>query len=330
MSLDFGDGVDKVTITILSNNTTDITLQTDPRFKGKVEQPGLSTIAAIAEHALSLGIEVNGMNILYDFGGLGFAILKNLQIFNMKPESFQKAVLSHGHLDHFGTLPKLLPMMGPGKEIIVDPDIYKQKIGFLGETGEYADINTLNENFRAYKKAKKIHEFPGLKKSTLESLTTQNQQKLIETQVPVQLTPGIWTSGEIELFDESELTSNLFLKIDKTTFERETFRDEIAIYIKVKDKGLVVLTGCGHAGIMNTIKNGQKISGIDDIYAVIGGFHLNWSTEEHIDKVVDYFNDIKPAVICGMHCTGFNFNAKLHTKMSENTTIGVVGTKFHL
>jgi 7,8-dihydropterin-6-yl-methyl-4-(beta-D-ribofuranosyl)aminobenzene 5'-phosphate synthase len=144
------------------------------------------------------------------------------------------------------------------------------------------------------------------------------------------LASGIWTSGEIELFDPSEVTSNLFLKIDKSTFETETFRDEIAIYIKVKGKGLVVLTGCGHTGIINTIKYGQKISGVDKIYAVIGGFHLNWSTEEQLNKVVDFFVELKPEIICGMHCTGFKFNAKLYAKMPENMTLGVVGTTFNL
>ncbi|NVM00776.1 MAG: MBL fold metallo-hydrolase [Candidatus Helarchaeota archaeon] len=330
MSLDFGNGVDSVKITVLSNNTTDLTLRTDARFKGKVIQPTISVVNAIAEHALAMSIEVNGTNILYDFGGMGLAILKNLEILNVKPENFQKAVLSHGHFDHFGTIFKLLPLMGPNKEIIVEPNIFKQKVVALGEAGEIIDINTLRENYRALKKAKKVRELPGLRKNLLEKLTLDNQQTLIETSEPIELAPGVWTSGEIELLDKSELTSNLFLKIDKTTFEEESFRDEIAIYIKVKNKGLIVLTGCGHTGMINTIKYGQKLSGVDKIYAVIGGFHLNWATEEQLDKVVNYFNELKPEIICGMHCTGFKFNVKLFSKMPDNATLGLVGTKFIL
>ncbi|MFX1449378.1 MAG: MBL fold metallo-hydrolase [Promethearchaeota archaeon] len=330
MSLNFGDGVEGVKITILSNNTTDLTYQTDPRFKGKVIQPTTAVVAAIAEHALAMSIEINGANILYDFGGMGFVILKNAEILKISLENFQKAVLSHGHFDHFGSIFKVLPLLGSGTEIIVDPDIYKQKVGFLGKAGETVDIDTLRENYRNFRKEGKVQELPGLKKQTLEKLVADNQQTLIETTKPVELAPGAWTSGKIELFDESELTSNLFLKIDKTTFEKETFRDEIAIYIKVKNKGLVVLTGCGHTGIINTIKHGQKLSGVQKIYAVIGGFHLNWATEEHLDNVVNHFNEMKPEILCGMHCTGFKFNSKLISKMPDNATLGLVGTKFIL
>ncbi|MFX0141429.1 MAG: MBL fold metallo-hydrolase [Candidatus Hodarchaeota archaeon] len=327
MSLDFGEGVDSVKITVLSNNTIDVTLPTDSRFKGKVIQPTISVVNAIAEHGLAMSIEVNGTNILYDFGGMGLAIIKNLEILKVNPKIFQKAVLSHGHFDHFGTIFKLLPLMGPAN-IIIDPNIYEQKIGVLGET--IVTIDVLKENYRDLKKTKKIRELPGLRKNLLEKFTTDNQQTLIETTQPIELAPGVWTSGEIELLDKSELTTNLFIKIDKTTFKEETFRDEIAIYIKVKDKGLVVLTGCGHNGIINTIKHGQKLSGVDKIYAVIGGFHLNWSTEKHLDKVVNYFKELKPEIICGMHCTGFRFNSKLIPKMPDNATLGLVGTKYIL
>jgi len=330
MVIDFGDGVEKVTITVLSSNTTDLTLPTDPRFKGKVEQPRKKTVAAIAEHGLAMSIELNGTNILYDFGGMGFALLKNLGIFQIDPKKFEKAVLSHGHFDHFGSLMKLLPMFGPKTELILSPEVYKQKIGYLNESGEVIDLQILRENYRAFKKEGKVRELPPLRKKLLEKAITENQQTLVETGSPVELAPGIWTSGEIELFDKNELTSNLFLKLDKTTFEDETFRDEIAIYIKVKDKGLVVLTGCGHTGIMNTIKHGQKISGVNRIYAVIGGFHLVWSAEDHITKVVNYMKEIQPEIVCGMHCTGFPFNVKLFAGLPNNATLGVVGTTFIL
>ena len=330
MSVDFGDGVENVKITVLTNNTTDLTFLTEPRFKGKVIQPMRKVVAAIAEHGLAMSVEVNGTNILYDFGGMGFAILKNLEILKVNPKNFQKAVLSHGHIDHFGTLMKVLPLLGPGKEIIVSPEIYKQKIVYASRSGEMVDVEILKEKYRAFKKEGKVYEMPGLKKKLLEKITVDNQQMLIETRTPVELASGVWTSGEIELFDETELTSNLFLKIDKMTFKKETFRDEIALYIKVKDKGLVVLTGCGHTGIINTIRYGQKLSGVKRIYAVIGGFHLIWASDDHLNRVANSFNDINPEIVCGMHCTGFNFNTKLFSLMHDNTTLGVVGTTFHL
>ena len=330
MSLDFGNGVDSVKIKILTTNSVDATLLTDPNMKGKVIQPMKEVIGAIAEHGLSMSIKINNKNILYDFGGLGFTVLKNLPIFQINPEIFDKCVLSHGHFDHFGSMFKLAPKLGENKEIIVSPDIYQQKIAYLATSGDQISLEELTKNFKTYKREGKAQQLPGIKKKLLDKMIEDNNLKLIETKIPIELGPGIWTSGEIELFDKSELSSNLFLKIDKTTFKEETFRDEIAIYIMVKDKGLIVLTGCGHTGIINIIKHGKKISGINKIYAVIGGFHLNWSTDEHIEKVVNYFKEIKPEIICGMHCTGFNFNKKMMTEMPKNTTLGVVGTEFHL
>lgn len=330
MSLDFGNGVEQVKITILSNNSIDATLRSDPQFQEKVMQPMMTTVAAVAEHGLVMNIEVNGTNFLYDFGGLGFAILKNLEVLKMNPQIFQKVVLSHAHFDHFGSFMKVLPLLGAGKEIIVSPDVYKQKVGYLTKLGETIDLSALNENYRTFKKENKLQELPALNKNLFTKSIMENGQTLIETRDPVELAPGVWTSGEIQLFDENELTPNIFLKVDKSTFENETFRDEIALYIKVKNKGLIILTGCGHTGIMNTIKHGQEISGVNKVYAVIGGFHLTWSSKEHLDEVINYFKELKPEIICGLHCTGFEFNAKLFSEMPENVTLGVVGTTFNL
>ncbi|MHA1264280.1 MAG: MBL fold metallo-hydrolase [Candidatus Helarchaeota archaeon] len=330
MSLDFGEGIENLRITILTTNTIDMTVQTDPKFRGKVKQPGKAVANAVAEHGLAMAIEADGLQILYDFGGLAQTVLKNLQILRIDPSKFQKAVLSHGHFDHFGSMMKLLPLLGQGKEIIVAPEVYNQKLGFLGKIGEVVDAKTLQENYRTFKREGKVVELPSLKQNLIKNLVSGNEQLLTETQKPVNLAPGLWTSGQIEIFDQGELTNNLFLKINKKTIQEDTFRDEIAIYAKVKGKGLVILTGCGHTGIMNTIKYGQKISGIDKIHAVIGGFHLLWSSNKHLEKVVHFFTKLAPEIISGMHCTGFPFNAKLWETYPQAFAQGVVGTIFQL
>ncbi|MHA1270525.1 MAG: MBL fold metallo-hydrolase [Candidatus Helarchaeota archaeon] len=330
MKIDFGNGVSKVRIKVLTTNTTDMTLVTDPKFAGKVIQPMREVASATAEHGLALDIEVDGFNILYDFGGLATTILNNLNIFNIDPKKYRKIVLSHSHFDHFGSMFKVMPNLESGTEIYLSKRVYDQKLGFMSKTGEIIDIENLKSNYRQYKKEGKLMLLPTLSKKLIEKLSQENQLKIIETDSPVELVPGVWTSGEIEIFDKSELTRNLFIKIDKSTFEEDTFKDEVAIYINVKDKGLIVLTGCGHRGIINTIKYGKKISNIDKIYAIIGGFHLNWSSDEKIDQVIDYFKELEPEIICGMHCTGFRFNSKLSNEIPERMTLGVVGTEFHL
>jgi len=120
----------------------------------------------------------------------------------------------------------------------------------------------------------------------------------------------------------------MYIMKNRKEFENHNFRDETSIYFNIKDKGLVVLTGCGHCGIVNTIKHGQNLTGIDKIYAVIGGFHEEWNPIEKIQEKVKYFEDINPEIICGMHCTGFNFNRLMSNHPSH--TLGMVGTEFHL
>jgi 7,8-dihydropterin-6-yl-methyl-4-(beta-D-ribofuranosyl)aminobenzene 5'-phosphate synthase len=111
-------------------------------------------------------------------------------------------------------------------------------------------------------------------------------------------------------------------------FEKNTFRDEISIYINVKDKGLVVITGCGHCGIMNTIKHGQNLTGVEKIYAIIGGLHEEWNPIDKIKQKIKYINDLNPEIVCGMHCTGFEFN-KLMSEYPSHT-LGISGTEFHI
>ena len=152
--------------------------------------------------------------------------------------------------------------------------------------------------------------------------------KIIETRAPEKLYEGVITSGEIEIFDEIELPKGLYLGNSKTEYDKHTYREEIALYINIKEKGLVIITGCSHTGIINIIKHGQKLTGIDKVYAVIGGFHEEWNPIEVIQEKVDYLGELKPEITCGMHCTGFNFNKFMSDHPSH--TLGVVGTEFHL
>ncbi|MFX1277424.1 MAG: hypothetical protein ACFFAT_20590, partial [Promethearchaeota archaeon] len=169
---------------------------------------------------------------------------------------------------------------------------------------------------------------PSLNKKMIDNLAEQNNLKIIETKDPIKLSSGIVTSGEIEIFDENELTKGIYLMKSRKEFAKNTFRDEISLYINVKDDGLVVITGCGHAGIVNTIKHGQKLTGINKIYAVIGGFHKEWEKTEDIEESVRFIESLNPVITCGMHCTGFKFNKIMSRHPSH--TIGIVGTEFHL
>ncbi|MEJ2250100.1 MAG: MBL fold metallo-hydrolase [Candidatus Lokiarchaeota archaeon] len=277
----------KINIKVLTTNSTSITVLTEERFKGKVIQPEASGNRALSEHGLSMLITLTNNDdkhvIMMDTGGLAGTVNHNAKQFGIDLHDVDKLILTHGHFDHFGGLNDVIPLLKEGCEFYLSPHAYLQFYSAVAKSGQEISIENLPEFIKKKKDLFRINKkLPQLKKNIVQSLLKDNNIKLLEVNKPVKLGEGIITSGEIELFDPDEVTKGLYIMKSKKEFEQNTFRDEISIYINVKDKGLVVITGCGHCGIMNTIKHGKKITGIDKIYAVIGGFHEEWNPKEKI------------------------------------------------
>ena len=338
MSIDISDGIESgnLTIKVLTTNTSISTLLTDEKFEGRVIQPQTNGSKYLAEHGLAMSIEIKlGEEIkkyLLDTGGPKNSIIMNTEAMSIDFKDYDKLILSHGHVDHYGGLMNVLPKLKEGCELILTPNSYNQNMILVPKSGQaFYSPEVLTEKFRDLQKEKKFIyniKLPSMNKSIIENLVDQNNLKIIETNKPLKLTSGITTSGEIEIFDEKELTKGFYLMKSRKEFEKNTFRDEISIYLNVKDKGLVVITGCGHAGIVNTIKHGQKLTGINKIYAIIGGFHKEWEKTEDIEESVRFIEGLNPEITCGMHCTGFEFNKIMSRHPSH--TFGIVGTEFHL
>ena len=288
----------KVILKVLTTNEISMTKLTEDRFKGKVIQPGKSVNRAIAEHGFAMSIQIdegeNKRMFLLDTGGLTQAILHNSKQFNIDLKDVEKLVLSHGHFDHFGSLPSVIPELSEGTELILNPDCYQQFFAAVTSNGQEIPPSELANSIKQLEKEGKLQlsgKLPLFSKTMVENLANEHKIKIIETKEPVQLYEGITTSGEIELFDEDEITKGMYIMKSRKEFEKHYFRDETSIYFNIKDKGLVVLTGCGHNGIVNTIKHGQKLTGVDKVYAVIGGFHEEWNPVPVIEEKVKYFEE---------------------------------------
>ncbi len=337
MTINLSEGIEpgNLSIKVLTTNTTSITLATEGKFAGKVIQPQMKANRTLAEHGLALSIKIseNGEShhFLLDTGGMKESIIDNCETLREDLSDVEKVVLSHGHMDHFGGLKAVIPKIKDRAEILLHPTSFAQTQVILTKSGEEFPVEVLQTDLRKLEKEGKIAgkaKLPTMNKNEIVELANQNNVKLIETNKPEILYKGIATSGEIELFDEAELSRGMYIIKGKKELEKHTFRDEISIYINVKDKGLVVLTGCAHTGLLNTIKHGQKLTGIDKIYAIIGGFHKEYETPENIESTVKYIEQLNPDVTCGMHCTGFNFNRIMVRHPSH--TLATVGTEFIL
>ena len=322
---------------VLTTNTVDVTLSNEDKFKGKVIHPKSNAINAIGEHGLAILIQILENNVthnfLFDAGGLNCTIIKNCEVFKINLEDIEKIILSHGHYDHFGGLMKIIPQLKEGCELYLNPECYYQTHQIIFKNGQEVPIEELNKSLGNLIKAGDIlkhRKYPLLKKSLITKFASERNLKIIETREPQKLHKGIITSGIIDIFDENEVTKGRYVSDDKNQFKIYKARDETSIYINIKDKGLVILTGCAHTGIINTIKHAQKLTGIKKVNAIIGGFHKANVSIEDIEKTIKYIEDLDPEVTCGMHCTGFEFNKRMSLRAHPSHTLGVTGTVFHL
>jgi len=324
------EAVDRVTLKIVTANTTDVTLRTEEDFKDKVVQPGPSSISCLAEHGLAILVRIDDGDrvnqYLYDMGGLNATIINNLKVLKINPQEFNRVIISHGHYDHWGGIIPLLSLLTPKTEFLFNAEVFFPRYfvskELLGTEIAPADIDRL-------KKEQKLRELPKFPEKKVRRLALENNIKFNYVNEAMKIAPGVFLSGKIEIDDEAELTKGLLILKEGKMMD-DTFSDELALYINVKDKGLIVLTGCGHAGIINTIKYGQKITGISQIYAIIGGFHQNWNTMEQIRSTIKILKTLNPELICGLHCTGFKFLAEAMQQMPLKTALAVVGTTIHL
>jgi 7,8-dihydropterin-6-yl-methyl-4-(beta-D-ribofuranosyl)aminobenzene 5'-phosphate synthase len=324
-----------VAIKVLTTNSVSSTLLNEGKFQGKVVQPLTNSSKFVGEHGLAMSIEIKEHDskkvFLLDAGGPKASVVQNAEAMGFDFGAVDKLLLSHGHVDHYGGFLVVLPKLKEGCELILSPQAYNQNMILVSKSGENYPPEVLTERFRELQKenAFKLNiKLPPLNKGLIEKIATENNLKIVEISEPIKLAEGIATSGEIEVFNDSEITKGMYLMKSRKEFAKNTFRDEISIYINIKDKGLAVISGCGHTGIVNTIKHGQKLTGVDKIYAVIGGFHKEWESSQEIDDVVKYFEEINPEITCGMHCTGFEFNKMMSHHPSH--ALGIVGTEFHL
>lgn len=336
MTMNFGSiGSGNIVIKVVASNRTSMTLRTDDKFQGKVKHPRHDSFATLSEHGIAMVIKLLEADlthlILFDTAGFMQTLINNFTQFNIKLKEIEKLIISHGHLDHFGALLPIMSELKEGCEIYVNPICLTK--GYYARTVSGKDIPSedFGSSFKDLKKEGIIQFFRRrrpINRKIIYDRANTNDIKIIETKEPEKLYNGIITSGEIEIFDETELPKGLYLGPSKTEYEKHTYREEIALYINIKDKGLIVITGCSHTGIINIVKHGQKLTGVDKIYALIGGFHKEMDSRENIEEIVSFIEKLNPEITCGMHCTGFEFNQLMHRHPSH--IMGVVGTEFHL
>jgi 7,8-dihydropterin-6-yl-methyl-4-(beta-D-ribofuranosyl)aminobenzene 5'-phosphate synthase len=322
--------VDGVEITMLADNVTDALIldhgpakrnggvaqrgKTPPTLAADFLEGSLARDALLAEHGFSALVTVkNGgarHQVLFDAGLTPDGAAENMRRLDLKPQDIEVIVFSHGHFDHTTGLHGFVRALGrTNLPVIIHPEFWTQRrIAIPG--GDPVEVP-----------------------STSRSALVGAGFEVIEERQPSFLLHGsLLVTGEVDRTTEFEKGFPIHQALRDGLWQPDPLiLDDQALIVRVRDKGLVVLTGCGHAGIINIVRYAKKLTGVDGVYAVIGGFHLNGPLfEPIIPAVCDAFESLAPQYLVPAHCTGWRAVHALAARFPDAFIQTVVGTRFGL
>jgi 7,8-dihydropterin-6-yl-methyl-4-(beta-D-ribofuranosyl)aminobenzene 5'-phosphate synthase len=307
--------VDRVEITTLQDNFIDVVSMDQNEIVRRASPLEGSEIrkSIIAEHGFSVYIKLffNGISrcLLFDFGFSESGAVKNAEMLGVDLKLVDALALSHGHSDHSGGFDKItdaIDTVHRDIEFVVHPDVFTHP-RYLKYTN----------SFFAY--------FPEFSRETVLS----KKLKLTETKEPYKfLEDTVLFLGEIPRETDFEKGFPIaYCKVDGIE-KHDAILDDSSIVINLKGKGLIIISGCAHSGIINTILYAVSVTGIDKICAVMGGFHLTGGLfESIIDKTIQELKKFKPEYIIPTHCTGRKAVMGIEKEMSAEFLLNMSGTK---
>ncbi len=314
-----------IAITVLVDNQADLIKKSTDTVKRYTEG------ALLAEHGFSALIDLKaaGVKVLWDAGMTQIALLENMKRLEVDPASIDAIALSHGHGDHTAAVTEVLKAMRlnpqPKKWAADDSPAEIRRWASGRQVPLVAHPAAFRERWSLEKDGTKHGPFLPPPCQEWEAVGAE----IILSKNPYKLAPGCWTTGFIprHSFEKSGRPTTLYYR-DGDTFMPDDIEEDQAIVINVEGKGLVVLAGCAHSGIVNTVNCARKISGVDRVWAILGGFHLARAPEEELAHTVDEIEALQPALVAPSHCTGFEAIRRFATRMPDAFVHGVVGTTY--
>jgi 7,8-dihydropterin-6-yl-methyl-4-(beta-D-ribofuranosyl)aminobenzene 5'-phosphate synthase len=242
-----------------------------------------------SKHGLSFFIKAkigdDEVTALMDTGASPEALLHNVDALGVNLEDVDVIALSHGHYDHTGGLMAALKRMKKRVPVIGYPTVFEPKLSLMPH------LRLIGAPF----KVSDVESAGGI------PLLAAN---------PVKIADGITTTGEVPRITAFESVRG-FWNVHNRKFVEDMMLDDQSLVIDVEGKGLVVVSGCAHAGIINTIKYAQKITGNSRVHAVLGGFHLGNAEDKRIQATADELEKLDLKFVGPCHCTGKKATEKI-------------------
>jgi 7,8-dihydropterin-6-yl-methyl-4-(beta-D-ribofuranosyl)aminobenzene 5'-phosphate synthase len=250
------------------------------------------------EHGLAFLIESEEGRVLFDTGASGTVLMHNLEVAGITPESTAALAISHAHDDHTGGLPVFLERRS-GLPIYAHPDLPRER--FSRRDGEM--------------------QTRGLPLG-LEAL--RQLADLCLSDAPQEILPGIWTTGEISQRPEPEGRSPHHFVREGEGWTPDPYRDDMSLVLE-GSQGLVLVCGCCHAGLLNTLAHVRRAFGRDPV-AVVGGMHLVSADESHLRRLAEVLRRLGPPALYPNHCTGQVAYVALAQAFGDRVTACSAGT----
>ncbi|TCJ14981.1 MBL fold metallo-hydrolase [Parasulfuritortus cantonensis] len=250
----------------------------------------------LGEHGLAFHLRADGREVLFDTGQ-GLALAHNAEALGIDLAALGTVVLSHGHYDHAGGLPLVLARCGPA-------DVYLHRAALA------AKFNRDGKDIGA----------------PAAALAALGAARVHEVAAPTEILPGLYASGPVPRRHAFEDTGGPFYR-DPGKVEEDPVTDDQALYALLPE-GVVVLLGCCHAGVVNTLDYIGELTGGQPVHAVIGGTHLLRAGEERLARTADLLARLDVRLLAPNHCTGLNAQCYLRRRFPDRYAEAPAGTRF--
>ncbi len=303
---------DELTLTVLVDNYIDMLMTNSPGIvrQGMPEHFGARRGTPLAENGISFLLEVTAggrsTTILFDAGMSPIPLVHNARLLGVDLTKVDQVVLSHGHPDHYGGIYAALEEIGYRVPLLVHPSAFTPRLI------QRPDVTLQYFN-----------------KQLTEAELTAAGAAVVALKDPLEIAPGVMTSGEIPTtvdFEEEVPVGRMSVRDGHVCVD--PIEDYQTLIVNVNGLGLIVLDPCGHAGVVSSLDHAIKLAEVDSVHGVLGGFHLGHAgiTQAKVDRTVDELQARGLAWVSPMHCSGFRTQRAVAERMPDAFKLMTVGT----